>query len=355
MVLVASGKSQQRQVFKRFLSWAVPGLLLISTTIAGCSGQNSNAQSSIDKTNPPGIKTKVVHMGYQSSGDIVRLRGVLEKRLKPLGVSVEWAQFPAGPQLMEAMNVGKVDIGSVGETPPIFAQAAGASLVYIAGRQPSTGEGSGIVVPKDSPIQTLADLKGKRVIFQKGSASHYLLVKALDEVGLKYDDVQAVSMPPGDAREAFIQGKIEAWVTWDPHLAIAQKLANGRVLRDAKGIATQGGFYMAGKQFANDNPELVRTVLEEIDKLGEWAEANPQEVAQLLTPELKLDTSLLETVSRRRRYRLRPITPELIAEQQRIADLFYSLKVLPKSINLKDATLTPEQYAVITPTTISQK
>ncbi|MBD2095786.1 sulfonate ABC transporter substrate-binding protein [Trichocoleus sp. FACHB-591] len=357
MVLVASFKSRQQGILKRVLAVAVPGFMMIATTIAGCTGQAPNAQNSINKTNSPGtgIKTKVVHVGYQSSGDIVRLKGVLEKRLEPLGVKVEWAQFPAGPQLMEAMNVGKVDIGSAGETPPIFAQAAGASLVYLAGRQPSTGEGSGIVVPRDSPIQTVADLKGKRVIFQKGSASHYLLVKALDEVGLKYNDVQAVSMPPGDVREAFIQGKVEAWVTWDPHLAIAQKIANGRVLRDAKGIATQGGFYLASKQFAKENPELVRLILEEVDKLGQWAEANPQEVAQLLEPELKLDISLLETVSQRRRYRLRPITPELIAEQQRIADLFYSNKVLPKQIDLKEATLTPEEYAVITPTTISQK
>src|SRR5687767_10035176 len=123
MVLVASFKSQQQGILKRVLAVAMPGLMVIATTIAGCTSHAPNVQNPIDKTNQPGIKTKVVHMGYQSSGDIVRLKGVLEKRLEPLGVSVEWAQFPAGPQLMEAMNVGKVDIGSVGETPPIFAQA----------------------------------------------------------------------------------------------------------------------------------------------------------------------------------------------------------------------------------------
>ncbi|HEY9806836.1 MAG TPA: PhnD/SsuA/transferrin family substrate-binding protein, partial [Candidatus Obscuribacterales bacterium] len=178
MVSVTSLKPQRQPLLKRVLAVAVPGLMLISTAIAGCTSQAPNAQNSIGKTNSLGIKTKVVHMGYQSSGDIVRLKGVLEKRLEPLGVKVEWAQFPAGPQLMEAMNVGKVDIGSAGETPPIFAQAAGASIVYVAGRQPNTGEGSGIVVPQDSPIKTVTDLKGKRVIFQKGSASHYLLIKA---------------------------------------------------------------------------------------------------------------------------------------------------------------------------------
>ena len=177
----------------------------------------------------------------------------------------------------------------------------------------------------------------------------------MQEAGLKYRDIQALSLPPSDAREAFLQGKIEAWVTWDPYMAIAERVGHARVLRNAKGISTQGGFYIATKQFVIDNPELTRIVLEEIDKVGSWAESSPREVANLLAPELKLDPSLVEIVIRRRRHRLRPITPEIITEQQRIADLFYSIQVLPKAINLKDATLTPEQYTAITPTTISQK
>lgn len=328
----------------------VPGLLTLSATLVSCSVQTPKGE-----TKSLGIKTKVVRMGYQSSGDIVRLKGVLEKRLTPVGISVEWAQFPAGPQLMEAMNVGKVDLGSVGETPPIFAQVAGTSLVYVAGRKPSTGEGSGIVVPKNSPIQSLADLKGKRVVFQKGSASHYLLVKALQEVGLKYSDVQSLSMTPADARAAFIQEKIDAWVTWDPYLALVQKNVGARVLRDAKGIATQGGFYMASKKFARENPELLRVILEEIDKLGEWAETHPHETAELLSPELKVDVPTLEVVIRRRTYSLRPITDQLMTEQQKIADLFYENKVIPKKIDIKEAMLTPEEYAALTPETMSKK
>ena len=350
MITVISPKPQLLQIFQRLMLFAVPGLLTISTTVVSCSAHKSTGETKL-----PGIKTKVVRMGYQSSGDIVRMKGVLEKRLTPLGISVEWSQFSAGPQLMEALNVGKVDMGSVGGTPPIFAQAAGASLVYVAARQPTNGEGSGILVPKDSPIYSVAELKGKKVVFQKGSASHYLLVKALQEAGLKYSDIQALSLPPSDAREAFLQGKIEAWVTWDPYMAIAERVGHARVLRNAKGISTQGGFYIATKQFVIDNPELTRIVLEEIDKVGSWAESSPREVANLLAPELKLDPSLVEIVIRRRRHRLRPITPEIITEQQRIADLFYSIQVLPKAINLKDATLTPEQYTAITPTTISQK
>lgn len=327
-----------------------PGLLTVSTTLVSCSAQNSQG-----KTESAGIKTKVVHMGYQSSGDLVRLKKVLENRLTPLGISVEWAQFAAGPQLMEAMNVGKIDVGSVGETPPIFAQVAGAKLVYIASGKPGNGEGSAIVVPTNSPIRSLADLKGKKVVFQKGSASHYLLVKALEEVGLKYSDIQPISMPPIEASSAFAQGKIDAWVTWDPYLAMVEKAGSARILRNATGISTQGGYYMALRTFATENPELVRIILEEIDKVGKWADANHQDVKELLLPVLKLEPQVLEVVIRRRSYGLRPIAPEIMAGQQRIADLFYQTKVIPKPINVQEAMLTPEQYAIITPATITEK
>ena len=347
--MIASFKQLHVTIFKQLSLLLLPGLLTLST-LTSCTDKTPKAEIIVT-----GFKTKVVHMGYQSSGDIVRMKGVLEKRLKPLGVSVDWAPFPAGPQLMEAMNVGRVDVGSVGETPPIFAQAAGTSLVYIASRKPSTGEGSGIIVNQDSPIRSVADLKGKKVVFQKGSASHYLLIKALEEVGLKYSDIKAISMPPSDARSAFIQGKLDAWVTWDPHMALAQKTVNARVLRDAKGIATQGGFYMASRNFASENPELVRLILEEIDNLGQWAEANTQEVAKILAPELKLDLPIAELYSKRRTYSLKPINSEIMDNQQKIADLFARQKVIPKRINIKEAMLTPQQYAAITPKTISQR
>ncbi|MDZ8104154.1 MAG: sulfonate ABC transporter substrate-binding protein [Nostoc sp. DedQUE12a] len=347
--MITAFKQPRVKIFQKFSLFVLPGLLTISTTLVSCSVETPKADN---KTT--GIQAKVVRMGYQSSGDIVRLKGLIEKRLQPLGVSIEWAQFAAGPQLMEAMNVGRVDIGSVGETPPIFAQAAGTSLVYIASNKPSTGKGSGIIVQNNSPIRTLADLKGKKIVFQKGSASHYLLVKALEEAGLKYSDIQALSLPPSEARDAFIQGKIDAWVTWDPYLAVAQKKANARVLRDASGISTQGGYYMAARKFATENPKLVRLILEEVDNTGQWADKNRAEAVKLIAPHLKIDEDILTTMVGRRNYGLRPITPEIMQNQQKIADLFAKEKIIPKSINIQEAMLTTEQYAAITPETITQ-
>jgi sulfonate transport system substrate-binding protein len=296
-------------------------------------------------------------MGYQQAGDLVRVTHILEKRLSPLGIKVEWYQFAQGPQLMEAMNVGKIDIGAVGETPPIFAQAAGSNIVYIVGSRqtPESGRGSAIVVPADSPIKQLKDIKGQKVVFQKASASHYLILRALEEVGLKYSDIQVASIPTVESSSAFLSGKIPVWVTGDPYLAIAEKAGKVRVLRNAQGIGTPGGYYVGGKQFAIDNPGLLRLVIEEIDKIYRWADTHRPETAKLIVPYQKLPLDIEETVLNRRTHALRGISPALIQEQQRVADYFYHNGLLPKPINVQAATLTAAEYAAITPKDIMDK
>ncbi|MBD2214644.1 aliphatic sulfonate ABC transporter substrate-binding protein [Nostoc linckia FACHB-104] len=335
--------SNRRTVLKRIVQFSALGLFAISTPLTGSLLQSSQAQTR------PGINTKVVNLAYQTSGDIVKIKGAVEPRLKALGISVNWVPFPAGPQLLEAMNANRVDIGSVGETPPIFAQAAGAQLVYIAGRKPSKGEGQAIIVQKDSPIKKVADLKGKRVVFQKGSSAHYLVLRALKEAGLKFSDIQAVSLTPSEARDAFLQKKIDAWAVWDPALAYVQKNAGARTIRNSARISTQGGFYVARRQFATENPEVVRVILEEIDKLGEWAENNTKEVAKILAPELRLEVSLLETVAQRRTFRLRKLSPSIIAEQQRVADEYFEAKLLPRKLDVREFLLPNKQYEALTP------
>ncbi|MEH2181937.1 sulfonate ABC transporter substrate-binding protein [Nostoc sp.] len=351
-------------IISKFALFTIPGFLALSTTLISCTSTVSNTNTGTEpKAEPAGaktitFKTKVLRIGYQSSGDLVRVTGVLEKRLEPLGLKVEWSQFAQGPQLMEAMNVGKIDIGSVGETPPIFAQAAGAKIIYLAGRRldPNSGKGSAVVVPKNSPIKTLAQIKGQKVVFQKGSASHYFIIKALEEVNLKYSDIKVLSMPNVEARGAFIQGTIPVWVTGDPHLALVEKLHGARVLRDATNIGTPGGYYIGTREFTKENPELVRIILEEIDKNGQWAEANRKEVAKLIAPVLKIDLPIQEVICSRANYRLRGITPELMQAQQSVADLFYNEKILPEKIDVQEALLTPQEYAAITPPTlISEK
>ena len=336
---------QRRTALKRTLQYTVVGLFALSTPLTASLIQSTQAQTK------PGFTAKVINLAYQTSGDIVKVKKVVEPRFKALGVTVNWVgPFPAGPQLIEAMNANRIDIGTVGETPPIFSQAAGVKEVtYIAGRKPNSGLGQGIIVRANSPIKKVADIKGKKVAFQRGSNAHYLLAKALQEAGLKISDVQIVGLTPSEARDAFIQDKVEVWVGGDPFLALVEKTIPIRNLRNAAGINTLGGFYLARREFITQNPELVRVFLEEADKIGEWADKNPKEVAKAFAPELKIDTSVLEKVARRRTYQLRKLTPAIVSEQQRVADFYFQEKVIPRKINIREAVPPTQLLQAITP------
>lgn len=287
-----------------------------------------------------------VRIGYQKYGTLTLLkgRGTLEQRLASRNVTVKWTEFPAGPQLLEGLNVGSVDFGTVGEAPPIFAQAAGANLVYVGNEPPSPGS-EAIVVPKDSRLRSLADLKGKKVVLNKGSNVHYLLVKALEKAGLGYKDIDVVYLPPADARAAFERGSVDAWAIWDPFLAAAEKQLNARVLADGKGLVANHQFYLASRPYAEKNSDIVRIVLEEIARVDEWGAKNPKEVAQILSAQTGLEVDVVALAASRYSYGVKPITSEVLEQQQKVADAFSNLKLIPKPIVVKDAQLPAKQLA----------
>ncbi|MDA5107976.1 sulfonate ABC transporter substrate-binding protein [Brevibacillus thermoruber] len=281
---------------------------------------------------------RVIRIGFQKYGtmNVLKAQGWLEKRLADAGVKVEWTEFPGGPQLLEALNVGSIDIGHTGEAPPIFAQAAGAPLVYLA-HEPPSPQGEGILVPNGSPVKTVADLKGKKVALNKGSNVHYLLVKQLEAAGLQYKDVKTAFLPPADARAAFEQGSVDAWVVWDPFLAAAQTATNATLLADGRDVVSNHEFYLASRTFAESHPDIIDALLDELNKVDEWAKNNQDELAELLSAQLGIDVPSLKLASGRREYGVRPITDEVIAEQQRIADTFAKLGLIPQPIHVKDA------------------
>jgi len=282
----------------------------------------------------------VLRIGYQKYGTLVLLkaRGSLEKRLAPLHVEVKWTEFPAGPQLLEGLNVGSIDFGTVGEAPPIFAQAAGADLIYV-GNEPAASAAEAIVVPKDSPIKTVAELKGKKVALNKGSNVHFLLVKLLERAGVNYHDIDTIFLTPADARAAFERGSVDAWVIWEPFLAAAQTQAGARILADGNGVVSNHQFYLASRPYASKRGDVVSIILEEVAAVDQWAKTNPKDAAAALQPQIGLDRATLELALSRGGYGVTPVNDAVLAEQQRIADAFYDLKLIPKPINVRDATL----------------
>jgi len=280
-----------------------------------------------------------LRIGYQKSASLLTLQksvGSLEKRLAPLGVDVKWVEFPAGPQLLEGLNVGSIDVGFVGEAPPIFAQAAGANFVYI-GYDPAAPEAEALVVPKDSPLKNVADLKGKKVALNKGSNVHYLLVRLLEKHGLKYSDIQTVFLPPADARAAFERGAVDAWVIWDPFLAASEKQIGARILADGKGVVNNYAYYLAERGYVERRADVIRVLFDDLTEQGKWLKANLREAAARIAPLQGLDADVVEVNLRRYQFGVQPLTPAIAAEQQKLADVFHELKLIPKSIRVADA------------------
>lgn len=281
-----------------------------------------------------------LRIGFQKGASLLVLQkaqGSLEKKLAPLGFGVKWVEFPAGPQLLEGLNVGSVDVGFVGEAPPIFAQAAGARFYYI-GHDPAAPKAEAVVVPKDSPIQKVADLKGKKVALNKGSNVHFLIVKLLEQHGLRFSDITPVYLPPADARAAFESRNVDAWVIWDPFTAAAEKQIGARVVADATGVAPNHQFYLGERGFVEKNPQVIRAWFEDSVEKGRWVKANLRAAAEQIAPLQGLPVEVAELSLRRYEFNVQPLSDNVIAQQQKIADTFHELKLIPKAIAVKDAS-----------------
>jgi sulfonate transport system substrate-binding protein len=283
----------------------------------------------------------LLRIGYQKSSTlltILKVRGQLEQDLAPLGVKVSWHEFSSGLPLLEALNVGGVDLSAdVADTVPVFAQAAGAQLTYFAQEAPSPSA-QAIVVRADSAINTVADLKGKKIAVTKAAGSHYLLIAALDKAGLRFKDIESAYLSPADGRAAFERGSVAAWVTWDPYLAGVQRQSTVRIVADGRNVADYQRYYLASTAYAQARPDVLAVVFEALRKTGKWIKQSPREAAELLAPAWGLDAQTVELANGRRSYDVRLVVKEALAEQQRIADAFFGEGLLPRKL---DATAVP--------------
>ena len=284
-----------------------------------------------------------IRIGWQKGSDlsVIKARGDFEHSLGQHGISVRWIEFPAGPQMLEALNIGGIDLGVVGETPPIFAQAASPNLLYVS-VEPPAPEGEALLVPKSSKINSLADLKGKRVALNRGSNVHYLLVRLLEKAHLRYDDIKVSYRTPSDACAAFEKGDVDAWVIWEPYASAATARLGARVLADASGgVADNHQFYIASRSFAQAQPATLKFVLAQINDESLWVGSHRKLAAQIIAPQIGLPVDVAEHALSHSSYGVAPLDASVIADQQRIADTFFRLKLIPKQIDVASAVWNP--------------
>ncbi|WP_392588388.1 aliphatic sulfonate ABC transporter substrate-binding protein [Serratia ureilytica] len=284
------------------------------------------------------LPERELRIGYQKFGNlgVLKARQSLEQHFAAKRISVLWSEFPAGPQLLHALDGDEIDFGTTGEVPPIFAQAQGNALVYV-GFEPPAPQSVAMVVPQDSPIRSAADLRGKRIALNKGSNVHYLLLQMLDEQGMTLNDVRIVYAPPKYPLSATDLRAVDAWMMWDPLLSDAQRSGELRVIADGTQRVLNQQFYLARRDFAERSGDLLQPLMQALQHTGRYIAAQPREAARHLSDELGLASASLELALSRRSHEIRAMDLQVIRQQQSIADRFYALGLLPKAIAVREA------------------
>lgn len=286
--------------------------------------------------------SRTLRIGFQRSSTLIailKLNGGLEKALAPLGVQVTWHEFSSGLPQLEALNTGNIDFSAdVADTVPIFAQAAGAKLAFVAEEAPSPSA-QAILVPQNSPIKTVADLKGKKVAVTKAAGSHYLLIAALGRAELNTKRITPAYLTPADGHAAFVSSNVDAWVAWDPFLTTALKQNGARVLADGKGLANYKRYYLASDSYAQANSNVLKVIYDKLDETGQWVKAHPKEAAALLAETWHIDASTIEEANSHRSYKVGLVTKDGLSEQNKISGAFFAEGLLPRNVDSTDVTI----------------
>ncbi|MEG4576666.1 transporter substrate-binding domain-containing protein [Microcoleus sp. N3A4] len=294
-------------------------------------------------------RLKQLKIGYpegMTNLEVLRAQGLLESRLRPFGLIVTWTSFLSASALIEALSNGTIDFCGGGGTASIFSQAADHVFVRVAKEKYTAPKGQAILVPEDSPIQTLADLKGKKIVFDKGSSAHYILVRALAKVGLEFSDIEPIYLTQPQALPLFRQGEADAWVIWVPYTATQARSAYpGRSIADLESIFGDKAslevptYYYAIPELVRDYPDLLKVILEEVNEAGAWAKKQELEAAVRLAEHHEIDPSIVEILQQRSAERaIIPIDDQSLTALQHQANIFRDLELIPERVNVKDGT-----------------
>ncbi|MFF2557442.1 ABC transporter substrate-binding protein [Nocardia sp. NPDC058058] len=313
-----------------FAALAVTAALV--TAACGSGDDNSkgvNADGSVD------LSQVTLHIGDQKG---LGLQALLEVsgQAKDLPYKLEYSTFTAGPPILEAINAGSVDLGGVGNAPPVFAAAA-KSQIKIVGSYSSGLAGQAILVPKDSTLKDPKDLRGKKIAVTKGSSSHYHLLTVLAKNGLTFGDIEPQYLQPADALAALSTGRVDAWAVWDPYVAQAEKDGN-RVLVTGEGFVRGDSFFVAGtKALANKaSSAALRDLLTRLQRAHAWVKENPDAWAKQSAELTGVPYDVTLVAVKRALYQHHPLDQATIAEEQTVADAFSDAKLIPNKVNIAD-------------------
>ncbi|MEW9494649.1 aliphatic sulfonate ABC transporter substrate-binding protein [Bacillus altitudinis] len=301
------------------------GILLV---LAGCGRQAANGSED---------KPKEIRIGIQQSLSpllLAKEKGWFEQSFEKEGVKVKWVEFQSGPPQFEGLAANQLDFSQVGNSPVIAGQAAGINFKEIGLSQDGL-KANGILVNKNSEIQKVEDLKGKKIAVAKGSSGFDFLYKVLDQAGLSAKDVQIIQLQPDEAISAFENGSVDAWSIWEPFLSLETIEKGAKLL--VNGEATDlysPGFTLVRTKFADEHPELVVQFLKVYDKAVKWQKDHQQEAITLYARLKQLDQKVVTQVLNNTEPLNEPISKKIINAQQHTADFQYQTKAIQRKIDV---------------------
>ncbi|MBV6713276.1 aliphatic sulfonate ABC transporter substrate-binding protein [Paenibacillus chitinolyticus] len=319
--------------------WTTALLLLATVLIAaGCAKKDETSPSA--NGGKPDYKGLTLKLGVQGSGGMyakAREEKWFEKAYEPLGVKVEWAEFQSGPPMTEAMASDKLDFASLGNMPVIAAQSAGIKFQIIS--QILDGKrNTAIIVPADSPLKDIRDLKGKKVAVTKGSNAYNLLTRGLHDAGVNPADVEVIQLQPNEAQPAFDSGKVDAWAAWDPYITVNTLTGKGKVLAEGETLGVLApSFVIVRKEIADKYPELATVYLSVLEKARLWEEQNSAEVLKRYAADYKIPEAVVGGMLTRSKSINIPVSEATAAELQKTADFQESAGTIRKKIKVADA------------------
>jgi sulfonate transport system substrate-binding protein len=330
---------------------AVPVLALTGLAAAACSSSGSSSSSSAPATSSASASASASSSVNLSSVtlNVGDQKGTgAEALLKAAGLlnsfpfKVTWADFTSGPPILEAASSGSIDIGGVGDAPPVFAASGGEGIVVVGARTVPSGDQDAVVVPKGSPITSVSQLKGKKIAYGTGSSANYQLLTVLNAAGLTSKQVTLVSLQPAEALAAFTSGSVDAWDIWPPYVQQVVAQDGAKVLAEGSQYGSPYSFEVASKSaVANtEKAAAIQVYLTTLDKAYVWAEKNPDAWGAAWASAAGLPASITDAAAKVDYTVPVPITSAVTASLQGLVTQFYKAGQIPNDVNMTNFVTT---------------
>jgi sulfonate transport system substrate-binding protein len=333
MTIKHPGPLRRRFLFTTILAGAA---LTAAACSAGTASGGASSPASAGGTAQGGttsLSKVTLHVGDQAGSGaqaLLTASGLIRK----LPFKVAWSDFTSGPPMLQAMGAGAVDIGSVGNAPPVFA-AAGGDKIAIVGAYRADPLGSALLVPKNSPIRAIAQLRGKRIAVAQGSSADYHLLTVLKKAGLSVHDVTLSYLQPAEGLAALSSGHVDAWDIWSPFAEQARAQQGARVLVDGTGFGSPYSFTVASRAALADpgKAAAIRAYLGLLSQAHVWAATHQSGWAAAWSQGTGLPQPIMTAAARDDSTTPVAVTPAVVSAEQQVADAFTAAGLIPGHVN----------------------